>query len=318
MRCQIRSERCGALRARRIAPPLITMSLLVVSVLLSPSNARADIFQSVGPLPSGDDVNSSTLNPFPLIAVSSIASTPPGQCSWINTGLTTFVAANPADGTGPSGQAWSYGWAGAAAEAKVEAGIKVLDYFPFVVTQPSVATAKPVGGVRPQGPTGELGGAVLNLKYTPQEGAPAINNLHWIQAYTGTVRGTAFGPILDNDPDHPYQSQAKDTPFYDVPFFAGTLAGGGGYFVDRPFVSEAEYESNPVASVQFQVILAGDDTSVVDGVTQNKLTLYGGEWWGYIYTASETTPEPSTFVLMALGGSGLLFFRSMAGRKRAA
>ena len=65
-------------------------------------------------------------------------------------------------------------------EAKVEAGISILDYFPYVITKPSVTTGD--GDVYPVGPTSEPGGAVFNLKYTPQAGAPVINNLHWIQA----------------------------------------------------------------------------------------------------------------------------------------
>ena len=257
-----------------------------------------------------------TVSPYGAIAVSSIAS-PPGQCSWINAGLDAFITANPLDGSGPSGSAWSYTWAGVAAEAKVEAGLSITDYFPFVVTQPSVTTAKPTGGVRPEGPTNELGGAVFNLKYTPKDDAPAIANLHWIQAYTGSLYGTAFGPILDNDPAHPYSAQAADSPFYDSQYFAGTLAGGGGYFIDRPYVFENEYESNPVVSAQFQVILADDTTTVVDGVTKHALTLYGGYWWGYTYTAVET-PEPSTIVLASLGGVTLLLGRRLGARKRAA
>jgi hypothetical protein len=318
MRCQLPSERSGTLRARRIAPPFITMTLLAVSVVLLPSNAWGDTFQFAGPTRYGDDIHRSRLNPYPDIKISTIASDPPGQCAWINIGLDNFIKDNPKNGKGISGEGWSYKWAGAAEEAKVEAGIKILDYFPFVVTQPSVKTAKPVDGVRPEGPTGELGGAVLNLKYTPQKGAPEIKNLHWIQAYTGSIYGAPFGAILDNDPDHPYEKQAADSPFYDTHYFAGTLDDGGGYFVDRPYVSEAEYERNPVVSVQFQVILVGDDrVKDADGVWQNTLTLYGGEWWGYTYQAVET-PEPSTFLLMTLGGSGLLFFRSIRGRRRAA
>ncbi len=35
-------------------------------------------------------------------------------------------------------------------------------------------------------------------------------------------------------------------------------------------------------------------------VTENAITLYGGEWWGYQYSAVET-PEPSTLVLIGIG-----------------
>jgi hypothetical protein len=148
------------------------MILLAAGVLLSPSNARGDMFRTVGPTPFGDDLHSAALNPYPAIAVSTIASNLPGQCAWINTGLNAFIAANPVNGSGPSGQGWSYTWAGAAAEAKVEAGIKILDYYPFVVFAPPV-TADPGSEPTPGNPNGarvfprgvslELGGAVINL-----------------------------------------------------------------------------------------------------------------------------------------------------------
>ncbi len=317
MRCPIPSTRSGTLRARRIAPLLVPLFLLAAGVLLLPGNARGGMFQTVGPTPFGDDLHSASLNPYPAIAVSTIASNPPGQCAWINAGLNAFLAANPANGTGPSGQGWSYTWAGAAAEAKVEAGIKILDYFPFVVFAPKVTaapgsqpTAANPNGARvfPQRASGELGGAVINLQYTPQAGAPAITNLHWIQAYTGTTWGVNVPPLLDNDPNNAYKSQATITPFYDaISPGAGTLAGGGGWFEDRPQVPEfdvyytkKEYESNPVASVQFQVVLVSDTQSVVGGVTQNALTLYGGEWWGFTYSAVDT-PEPASLTLLGLG-----------------
>src|SRR5262249_38527402 len=146
--------------------------------------------------------------------VSTIASNPPGQCAWINTGLAAFLAANPLKGgkNNPSHQTWKFTWAGAAEEAKVEAGIKILDYFPYVVHAPQVTAAPgsdPKPGdpthakVFPQGPSGELGGAEINLQYTPRPGAPVIDqpsenvHLHWIQAYTGTTWGVAFPPLLD-------------------------------------------------------------------------------------------------------------------------
>jgi hypothetical protein len=43
---------------------------------------------------------------------------------------------------------------------------------------------------------------------------------------------------------------------------------------------------------------AQDAAKVVNGV--NNVTLYGGEWWGYTYSATPTpNPEPSTLFLVA-------------------
>ena len=294
----------------------LAMAVLAVGVSFSAGDAFGLVTANAGPTPFGDDNHSASTNPSPLIAVSSIAS-PAGQCTWINTGLTNFIAANPADGTGPSGQGWSYSWAGVATEAKVEAGINVLDYYPYVVTPPSVTTAN--GTVYAAGASGELGGAVINLSYTPTvaNGAPVLSNPRWIQALTGTRRGTATGtpagtPILDtpfNGGGSAFTTQSNLTPFYDPLGAAGTYGTNNAYFMDEPVINENEYETNPVASVQFQIILATDTTSVdAKGVTQNALTLYGGEWWGFTYSAVDT-PEPGTCLLVVVGACGVLVKR---------
>jgi hypothetical protein len=294
-------------------------------------NGPASVTQRIG-----DDVNTSTLNPYPMIPVSSITYTGHpelnGQCTWINSALDAFKAANPKDGSGPSHEGWTYSWAGVATEAKVEQGLSLFSYTyngntyngynPWVGTQPSVKSADGstgATGIRDS----EVGGAVINLKYTPVDGAPAITNLHWIQAYTGTYKGSAFGPILDNDPDHPYSAQASDSPYYDTHYAAGTLARGGAWFRDRPYVPENEYEGNPVVSSQFQVVLVGDTTTQTPTgpggamVTQNTLTLYGGEWWGYQYTALEmSAPEPSTGILMLCGAAGVVLTKLRIRRRQ--
>ncbi|HEV3023691.1 MAG TPA: hypothetical protein VGX76_14550, partial [Pirellulales bacterium] len=187
--------------------------LLAVGVLLSPSDARGGpIFPFVGPKLFGDDLHWATVDPFPPTPISTITSDAPGESPWINTGLAAFMAANPANGSGPSGQAWTFNWAGAAAEAAVESGIKILAYYPWVVTPPRVGAAN--GGVLRRGAAGEQGGAVLSLKYTPQPGTLRIPNLQWIQAYTGTLYGAAVPQLLGNDRSHPFASQSNLSPWY--------------------------------------------------------------------------------------------------------
>jgi hypothetical protein len=313
--------RSGTLRARWIAPPVLATMLLAVSVFHSPISARGDFVSNTATVSAafGDDVHTSTLNPYPLVPVSSITYVGhpelTGQCTWINAGLNAYIKANAG---------WTYNWAGVAQEAAAEKGISLVSYDykgktysgynPYVVNQPDVKAAN--GKNYPSDiSNAEVGGAVLNLKYTKQQGVN-IKDLHWIQAYTGTIYGKAFGPILDNDPAHPYEAQNNaGLPFYDGPYAAGQLAGGGGWFLDTPFVTETrtggEYESNPVVSSQFQIVLADYDKD------KKHITLYGGEWWGYTYTAVET-PEPASCLLLALGGGGLFFFRRMTGRMRAA
>jgi len=300
------------LQALRIGSLLATI-LFAATVLLFPHNVCGDTFASTNGV-FGDDNLSCTLSPYPAIAVSSILN-PPGQCSWINTGLNNFITANPTNGSGPTGESWSYSWAGVATESNVEAGINILDYKPFVATPSSFTDGR--GTNIAAGASGELGGALINLSYTPTaaNGAPVINNLHWIQALNGTLYGNPTGggmPILDtpfNGGGSAYTSQSNLTPFYDTLGYAGTYAGGtNGFFVDRPQVPENEYETNPVAAVQFQVVLASDAVSVSGTLTNNALTLYGGEWWGYNFSATDV-PEPSACWLVIVAGTGILFLR---------
>ena len=319
MRSPVQSLCWERSRARRIAPPLV---MVLFALAVSPGNAFGVTAQNDGPLLWGDDFHSASTNPFPLIPVSSIGGPNPGQCPWINTGLNNFIVANPSNGTGPTGQGWSYSWAGVATEASVEAGINILDYYPYAVTPPAVTTAN--GSNFAAGNPGELGGAVFNISYTPTvaNGAPVINGLRWIQALTGTRRGTQTGTppgtaILDtpfNGGGSAFTSQSNLTPFYDPLGAAGTYGANNAWFFDEPLINENEYEQNPVASVQFQVILS-TDTQTVDGngITQNALTLYGGEWWGFTYSAVEV-PEPVSCLLVTLGAFGILFRRPMLKR----
>ncbi len=292
----------GTCRAAGIALP--TLALFTVGFLLAP-RAAGTTFETAVPTFFGDDNHTAKVNPYPAIAVSTIVS-PPGECPWINTGTSLFKTANPADGTGPSHAAWNFNWAGVADEAKIEAGISITDYYPFVVKSPAVtgANGKTYAGNAP----GEYGGAVMNLKYTPQPGAPALPNLHWMQGLTGTIRGNSIPTGLDNFSSLSTFTRDNTSPFYDgglTPGVAGTLADGGGYFVDRPLTLENEYELNPIADVQFQVILASDSIDDVGGVATHTVTMYGGEWWGYQYSATDV-PEPTACAYLAFATIGLL------------
>ena len=317
-----------------MAMSLIAVIVVAGCVLTAPGTAGGGTQQVAGPTLFGDDFHTAVVNPYPVIPVSTIASNPPGQCAWINTGLAAFSAANPNDGFHDT---WAFTWAGAAVEAQVEAGIKIIDYYPWVVTLPAAYTANPnrVDGLYPSGPSIEWGGAVMNLQYTPQPGAPVINNLHWIQGLNGTVNGTPLATGLDNFADATFTTRDNTSPYYDGGLSPGTAGpitlsnppqptlGQGGWFLDRPRIPESEIgdpnnEVNPVADVQFQVILAGEIvTANPNGTNNHAVTLYGGEWWGFRYSATDNVPEPATFVLLAFGGMGLLLFQRLKGRKSA-
>jgi hypothetical protein len=76
------------------------------------------------------------------------------------------------------------------------------------------------------------------------------------------------------------------------PFYDSFSAAGQTYFADIPGAKEEEYELNPVADVQFQVFLSKDNGPAAGGINHD-VTIYGGKWWGYQYTAMNV-PEGGT------------------------
>ncbi len=233
MKPQTNIARSAVLDPRSMISFTRRLLFLAAIAVLSPIAALGAITPTTaGPNWGIDDSNTSNLNPSPMIAVSGLINS---QCPWINTALDAFDVANSNDTV-----TWSYTWAPQDQMAKVEAGISVLDYYAWVVSAPTFTDADgntygvPTTLQNSNDNVNDVGGAVINLKYTPQAGAPAISNLHWIQAlyayyddYGAYVPGN-FQTRLDN----PF---AHGTPFYDDGGAAGTLAGGGGFFADRPW-----------------------------------------------------------------------------------
>ena len=196
------------------------------------------------------------------------------SCPWVNTALPQAGFDNTSG--------WRFTYAGAAASAFLTNDLSVVAYYPWVVNQPTFTNGGSTWGGNLNG---EAGGAYIRLSYTPQAGDPT--NVTWVQA----VASSYYGGALDVHLDNPFN---RASPFY----FGPSYAAGTTWFVDIPGATEQEYENNPVASVQFQVFLA-QDFGARNGV-QHDVTLYGGVWWGYVYSATDT-PEPATMLLAGLG-----------------
>jgi hypothetical protein len=287
--------------------------LLAGNLLLAPGVATAGI--TVGPLTAtqtfGDDVHTSVASALTAIAGAN-GNTVNQSGGYINVGDAAFAAANPASGTGLSGQGWTFNWAAGATQTAVQ-GTMNGTYYAWVVSAPTNVAA---GGSTYNDPTSpgflarygatnmnEVGGALFNItaNYAIPANTPTDTySLHWIQARTSSYNTGVNNPAgLDN----PFA--AGLAPFYDAGGAAGTVAGNpNAWFLDIPNAFENEIETNPVATATFQMVLALDDqTTDGKGIVQNAVTLLGGYQWGYTYTAVEV-PEPSTVLQLVCGFAG--------------
>jgi hypothetical protein len=261
---------------------------------------------TAGPTFGSDDWNTATLTPSSIIPVG--GGTTVAQCPWINTGLADlgYVLSN----------GWNISWANDG--TWVQNVVTVNQYYAWVKNEPSVVAPNGTNYPgRAKYQNTDAGGAIFGLTYNP--GANNPTNVHFIQAYEESFNGGSFTFHLDNGGTAAWNA---GLPWYDWQGAAGgpgTANGGtsptnnaiGSWFLDTPADFEAATYAAPSglgeekltnSVVQFQVVVAVDNT--VGGT--NNVTLYGGDWWGYTYSNSDTIPEPSTFLLVAFGILGMV------------
>jgi hypothetical protein len=256
-----------------------------------------------------DDWNVSTLAP----TSNPNAGTPlqVTSCIWVDNGLAAqgFTQAN----------GWKFTYAGAAASAFVFRDLKITNYRAWVVNEPKVLGGdNQIYGGRAAVSNQDRGGAVFGLKYTPNVAAGDPTNIHWLQGILANYNGATDTGRIDNPSSaaNPTPPPARISPWYDDGGAAGTPADGTGigngnntsWFLDIPSAPEllqpeASETKDFFANVQFQVFVAVDG-GAANGIAHN-VTIYGGEWWGYNYTASDTvnatvTPVPSTLVMSSI------------------
>jgi hypothetical protein len=161
------------------------------------------------------------------------------------------------------------------------------------------------------------GGAGFELTYAPtaaqiKAGAPdpSKTTIYWVQVIDSNMpspRGVTYGvPSPANDGTTVYmdneapgtKNQAGIDPYYGRLTGFDTANGFG--FVDLTSVNLA---SSVGLTWEAQVFPATETTTfdAKTGVTTHNVTIYDGAWWGF-----HVAPEPSTWVLLVMGGGWLL------------
>jgi hypothetical protein len=171
---------------------------------------------------------------------------------------------------------------------------------------------------------GGLVGGDLYMVYNPGRGDPPLTeDLHWIQVLWTNWKlppGMASQPgVVDNKVDI---VAGQLTPFYNENGTAGKVTINGATvfnFYDIPRRRSsllANYNGSYPLLWMAEDFLALD-THIIDPMTrQDMIFIYGGIEYGWQVTL--ITPEPSSLVLLAIGGPILLGFAFAQRRRRAA
>jgi hypothetical protein len=173
-------------------------------------------------------------------------------------------------------------------------------------------------------------GADFYVVYNPGKGDPVINgNLHWIQVVQdnwaqGQGNTTGKGENLVDRPG------GAASPYYDTQVKGGivpagiTKIDGNQVFnfydnVGRPSAELAEYKfQKPIEWMAEDFLVS--DTGKRNDKNQEIVDVYGGIEWGWQVTLKAGgAPEPTSFVLAAMGiPVALVLFRPRRSRARSA
>lgn len=262
----------------------LSLSVLCAAVCL---NAHAN---TAAPTATGfgvDDHNVSTLVPYPATFVSggAIASTA------LEAALATSAF---------NGSTWNFNFADPTTIPA--SSLTVNTYTAWVVTNDP--TDDPGGTSQTQEVMGQdAGGANFAMTYTPRANStdPAAGSIHFLQLYRESINGGADTYAIDN--------AGADVPWYDE-LGISDIGAASSWLFDIPYTCEAGLTSNDdctggvdeaqtSANVEFWSYVAVDTMNA--GV--NDVVLYGGENWGYDYTAVDNfVAEPTSLVMLATGG----------------
>lgn len=167
------------------------------------------------------------------------------------------------------------------------------------------------------------GGAGITLTYQPNTNMgttdPSGAGVHWISVIYDNkptafekANGAAYSPGYTVTLDNGYLGGTKvpNNPFYDGVAPATGYAGNSTTFIDVP---DDVLRSN--ADIEFQTFIATwNPNDANDRTKGGTITIYDGVWWGF----QLPVPEPSTWVMLIMGGGGVCIaaFRSRPARRR--
>jgi hypothetical protein len=175
-----------------------------------------------------------------------------------------------------------------------EGAISIDQYYAWVTNEPEVTC----GGVTfPGTATGQIGGAVFCIEYTPGVGDPALSDVHWVQAIRtnspsqfGIDNGVAGPDGFFNYLDNGLNGAPGVDPFYDT-----NGAADADYFLDVPFRS-CDEDCDVNAEWEACVYLATGSVATQD------LTLYSLGWsWGFTFTCTPVPAPGATSLLLVMG-----------------
>ena len=264
-------------------PKSAARTLLICALVGLPLAGHAQTASGRGP----QDFDQTTLNPLGTIFSSAII-----------TNALAGSAFTPAND-------WNFTFAGAlnATSISVAADLSNPLYTPWVINSPNVTGLDNV--VRNRGVVNQdAGGSVYQLKYLPGATDPA--NIHFIQAYSESFNGGPVTYAVDNG--------GAATPWYDTSGVSGIQTLANGANPNGSWMQDTPYDIAPVgqsfsSNLTFNVMIAVD--TVNGGV--NNVTIYSGQSWGHLYTAT-FAPEPSSLLL--LGATVLPMVGGVLARKR--
>jgi hypothetical protein len=272
-----------------------------------------------------DDYNTSTLNPAPA---SYLNATP----NWFNQALPNSVSTPGAYNNSFANTAqWTFTLAGTLVPA---ATLNAFNYSAWVVNNDAYNLPNGNPAVT-RTVTGDVGGANYTLNYMPGANDPggatsatALASVHFIQVLqiNASYGNDATGLQTSNSTTYCIDNLGNaGSPFYDV------VGGSSGYaqmstqkwMDDTPYTTEdkggygnGQSDTGPIVLSEtdlFDTFIAVDMGATA--TTQNNVLLYGGQSWGYTFSASDV-PEPGILALTCFGGIAVLIgFRRLKNRQ---